>query len=738
MLGRVELELDRDTGPWPGPAIVVFGLGHDYIHTHPYTTWDDARTRAITLENSILTVSVPAHLRDCSLVISVIWGKLERIARAARARARESARRPIGSGCLVTGWLDPPPAGRDTYAALKVHFIGIGGTGMGALACLLRASGHDVRGSDTAVYPPMSDQLARAEIPVFEGFVAENLGWEPDAVVVGNVCREDHVEVLEAQRRGIRLESFPSMLAGTLLDSRRSLVVCGTHGKTTTSTIVTWLLRSCGRDPSWLIGGVPQNLGVGAHLGGGDAIVLEGDEYDTAFFDKGSKFLHYRPTRAILTSLEYDHADIFDDVEQVRAAFRGFVDLIPEDGDLVVHRDDSEAMGVAAAAKCRVTTYRVLPERDEDLRSADYVCKVVSTGHARRSVFEVFERGESLGRFSTLMIGRYNLANLLAGIAIGRLEGCEVDALRTAVARFRGVKRRQELLGVAQGVRVVEDFAHHPTAVQLTVTAMRRRYPENALRVCFEPRSSSSRRSVFFEGYTAAFDAASAVYVAPVHAPERVPEGQVLDTRALARAISTRGVEARAFETIEQVGKSVLADAVPGDTILMLSSGSFGGLQRQILDGLGDAVTVGTPDDVPAINALLESYGLKKMVDPENVESLIIRDDSGLVGCVNLQIGGDRAYLFGLAVHKERRGEGLGWVLADSVLRRSRTLGAKRVYLLPGDSADFFAGKLGFLLVPVSEVSEELSDLPNFIADATGLPSDARCMVYDLPPESGT
>lgn len=607
---------------------------------------------------------------------------------------------------------------------------------MGALACLLREAGHEVRGSDLAVYPPMSTQLARAEISVFEGFEASNLEWEPERVVVGNVCSAGHPEVVEAQRRGIALESFPSMLAATLLTDRNPIVVAGTHGKTTTSTIVTWLLRSCGRDPSWLIGGVPQNLGTGAHLGGGDEIVLEGDEYDTAFFDKESKFLHYRPRRAILTSVEYDHADIFDDIEQIRAAFQKFMALIPDDGELIVHRDDSEAMGIAATASCGVTTYRVLPDNSDDVGSADFVARVTTSGHARRTGFEVFERGESIGEFTTLLVGRYNLANLLAGIAVARSEGCEPAALQEAVRRFRGVKRRQELLGVAQGVRVLEDFAHHPTAVQLTVTALRRRYPENALRVCFEPRSSSSRRSVFFEGYAAAFDAASAVYIAPVHAPHKVPDGQLLDTKALARAMGSRGVEARAFETIPELARSVLDDAVPGDTVVMLSSGAFGGLQKTLLEGLGDAVQPSMPEDVPAINQLLQSYGLAPIIDPDTVDSLIIRGERGLVGCVNLQIVGDRSYLFGLAVGKSRRGEGLGWVLADSVLRRSRSLGARHVYLLPGDSADFFAGKLGFSVVPVEQVREELAGISNFEAHADELGSDAICMVHELPPEA--
>jgi UDP-N-acetylmuramate: L-alanyl-gamma-D-glutamyl-meso-diaminopimelate ligase len=618
---------------------------------------------------------------------------------------------------------------------LKVHFIGIGGTGMGALACLLRADGHEVRGSDGPLYPPMSTQLARAGIPVAEGFAAENLAWGPERVVVGNVCRADHPEVVEAQRRGLPLDSFPSLLAATLLEGRRSLVVGGTHGKTTTSSIVAWLLTVAGRDPSWLIGGVPLNLGGGAHVGGGEAFVLEGDEYDTAFFDRGSKFLHYRPRRAILTSLEYDHADIFADLEQLRAAFRRFVALIPEDGDLVANLDDSEVMGIAAGARCRVTTYRVLSAKDGDVRSADWVARVASGPHVRRIAFEVFEHGASLGMFTSSLIGLYNVGNLLAGVALARLEGVDIEALRTGVARFRGVRRRQELVGVAQGVRVIEDFAHHPTAVRLTVAAIRRRWPAQALHVCFEPRSSSSRRSVFFDGYAAAFEAASAVYIAPVFAPEKVPAGTLLDTTALARAIAERGVPARAFSQIADLARAVLEAATPGDTILTLSSGSFGGLPRIVLDELGDAVTFAGPEDVPGIDALLAGYGLPAVRDAQEVDSLVIRGASGPIGCVNLQVAGEDAYLFGLAVAAERRGEGLGWVLADSMIRRARTLGVRRICLLPRDTADFFAGKLGFSVVPCSALRGDVVGIGNFVADRRGLAGDPLCMVLELSPE---
>jgi UDP-N-acetylmuramate: L-alanyl-gamma-D-glutamyl-meso-diaminopimelate ligase len=614
---------------------------------------------------------------------------------------------------------------------LRVHFIAIAGTGMGALARLLKEAGHEVRGSDTAVYPPMSEQLARAEIPVMLGFGAANLGWEPDCVVVGNVCSKDHPEVVEAVRRGLPLESFPSMLAKLLLPGRTSLVVAGTHGKTTTTSLVAWILHCAGADPSFLIGGVPLNFGLGAHLGSGRALVLEGDEYDTAFFDKGSKFLHYRPARAILTSVEYDHADIFKDLDEVRAAFRAFVATIPDTGELVVNAEDSEAMGIAATARCKITTYRVMPEHASSPDGADVCALQHPRAPGRRATFEVFERGESLGEFTTQLVGRYNLGNVLGAIALARAEGASLEAIRRAVRSFRGVKRRQELVGMAQGVRIMSDFAHHPTAVQLTVTAIRKQFPEQALHVCFEPRSSSSRRRAFADAFAASFDAASAVYVGPLFQPEKIPESDRLDTVQLARGIAARGVKARAFEDIGALAEAVLDAAVPGDTVLMLTSGAFGGLAEKLLFGFGDPVTFSAPEDAPAIDALLGNYDLPAIVPSGDVETLVMRGPDGIIGCVSLQVAGDLGFLFGLAVHPERRGTGLGWVLGDGVLRRAASLGLRRIYLLTNTAADFFGAKLGFSPVDLATVDRTVLATPNFSAAAAQ--TGAVCMELALP-----
>ncbi len=627
-------------------------------------------------------------------------------------------------------WLTAGAGVGHTSAALRVHFIGIAGTGMGALARLLKEAGHEVRGSDTAVYPPMSEQLARAEIPVVLGFDPANLAWSPEAVVVGNVCSKDHPEVVEATRLGLPLESFPSMLAKLLLPGRDSLVVSGTHGKTTTTSLTAWLLECGGVEPSFLIGGVPLNFGIGAKLGAGRAIILEGDEYDTAFFDKGSKFLHYRPKRAILTSVEFDHADIFDDLEHVRRAFRAFVATIPGDGELIVNAEDSEALGVAATASCRVTTYRVMPEHAREPQGADLCAVQLPRAVGRRASFMLFDRGVSLGDFSTQLVGRYNLGNVLAAIAMARSEGVDVEVIRRATRSFRGVKRRQELVGTAQGVRVLSDFAHHPTAVQLTVTAIRKEFPENALHVCFEPRSATSRRRAFGEAFAAGFDAATSVYVGPLFKPEKIPESDRLDTAELARGIVARGVKARAFEDIDSLAKAVLDAAVPGDTVLMLTSGAFGGLSDKLLFGFGDPVTFSAPEDQPAIDALLSRYGLPGIVPANEVETMVMRAPGGVVGCVSLQVAGDHGFLFGLAVHPDRRGTGLGWVLGDGVLRRAVGLGLQRIYLLTNTASDFFGAKLGFSPIDLATVAPVLRTSQNFTAAAAQ--QGAVCMELAL------
>ena len=347
---------------------------------------------------------------------------------------------------------------------------------MGAVAGLLRAAGHDVRGSDAAVYPPMSEQLAALGVPVMMPYAEANLDWGPEVCVVGNVHGKDHVEVKAAQARGVTLTSFPAVLGDKLLDDKHAIVVTGTHGKTTTTSLIEHILREAGRDPSLFVGGVPVALGQGWRLGSGAEFVIEGDEYDTAFFDKGPKFLHYRPRTAVMTSIELDHVDIFPSFDAVKDTFKKLVALLPADGLLIACADDPAVRAVAAHAGCKVELYTVLGEpgavptdTDSAPVGVSWWARHLDIVKSGRVAFDVVHDGQRVERFETLLAGRHNVSNCVAAIAVAHSRGVAIKDIQRAVASFAGVRRRQELRGIAGGVVVLDDYAHHPTAVRETL-----------------------------------------------------------------------------------------------------------------------------------------------------------------------------------------------------------------------------------------------------------------------------
>jgi UDP-N-acetylmuramate: L-alanyl-gamma-D-glutamyl-meso-diaminopimelate ligase len=591
---------------------------------------------------------------------------------------------------------------------VKIHLIGICGTGMGSLAGLLKAAGHDVRGSDEHVYPPMSTQLAEQAIPTMEGFGAANLDWGPEVVVVGNVCRKDHVEVLAATARNIPLESFPSLFGKLFLESKRSLVVAGTHGKTTTSSLLAFVLQDAGRDPSFLIGGVPLNFRQSWRLGGGEDFVVEGDEYDTAFFDKGSKFLHYRPRVALLTSVEFDHADIFRDEEAVRAAFRKFVALIPEDGLLVACAASPGAMEVARVARCQVVTY------GRPGSGADWTFEVVNRSEGGRTTLAIARRGERLGTVDTSLPGIYNFENLIGVIAVASTNmALDLPAIGRGVRRFLGVRRRQEVRGVARGVTVVDDFAHHPTAIRETVLALKGRFGPGKLIAAFEPRSATSRRNVFQNEFADALSVADEVVLAPLFAPEKVPEGERLDVEKLAADLRREDVPARLIPTVDATVAHLAERASPGDAVLIMSSGDYGGLHDKLLAALGDPVMPARLEHKARIAALLDRVGiLHPVLDQHWPDYLVIPGEgpgAPLVGCVALELTGDAALLRMLAVAPERRGEGLGYVLVEGATARARAFGLRQLYLVTDGAQGYFGEKLGFQAIDRKDVTPEIA-----------------------------
>jgi UDP-N-acetylmuramate: L-alanyl-gamma-D-glutamyl-meso-diaminopimelate ligase len=612
---------------------------------------------------------------------------------------------------------------------VKVHLIGIGGTGMGAVAGLLAATGHEVRGSDAAVYPPMSEQLAALGVPVMMPYAAENLAWSPELVVVGNVHGKDHVEVLAAQEHGIPLTSFPAVIGERLIDEKHAIVVTGTHGKTTTTSLVAHILDQAGRDPSLFVGGVPVALGQGYRAGAGADFVIEGDEYDTAFFDKGPKFAHYRPSTAILTSIELDHVDIFPSFDAVRDVFKKLVTLIPAHGLLVVSADSRDTLAVASLAACRVETYAVLeangdsavPRRapqveapasepappDDPIWYADNLEVIAKSG---RVAFDVFYRGERLERFESLLVGRHNVANCLAAIAVCHARGVPVNDLRNGVASFAGVRRRQELRGIASGVMVIDDYAHHPTAVRETLRALRKRFPKRRLLAVYEPRSATSRRKTFQVEFAEAFAHADEVVVGRMFDPGKIPAGERFDPERLALDLHRAGTKASYTPDVENIVKQLAASAAPGDVVCVLSSGSFDNLHDRLLDEIGDPVRPAKRADMADVRALLERAHLSNEParDDQYSRFFLLRNERGLAGTVALDVFGEDAILRALAVDPDARGIGYGWMLAEIAIDEARRRGVRRIYLVTEFASDFFAAKFGFRVVDRSTISKQV------------------------------
>jgi UDP-N-acetylmuramate: L-alanyl-gamma-D-glutamyl-meso-diaminopimelate ligase len=457
---------------------------------------------------------------------------------------------------------------------MHLHFIGVCGTAMAAVAAELHRRGVRVTGSDQAVYPPMSTFLAEAGVRVLDGFRAENLEPGPDLVVVGNAVSRGNPEVEALLDRRLPYCSLPEFLHWEFLAGKESVVVSGTHGKTTTAALCAWLLRSAGRDPSWFIGGVPVDLGRGFHLGGGAPFVLEGDEYDTAFFDKRAKFLHYAPRVLLLNNLEYDHADIYDDLEAIRRSFRQLLRLVPRSGLIVANVDDPEVRALLLDAPSAVVTYSVSDE------SADWF------GAAQGD--RLLVRGPAGSRLELRhhLVGRHQCWNLLAATAAAAWFGVDAAQLEAAAASFRGVKRRAELRGEAWRVPVYDDFAHHPTAIRSTLEGFRDRFPERRIWALVEPRSNTMRRRIFQAALSDAFGAADEVCLRAVPNPEKVTGAGMLDVERLAADLRERGTSACVLPDAAAIAAHVLAGLRPGDVIVVMSNGGFEGIHDRLLQEL--------------------------------------------------------------------------------------------------------------------------------------------------------
>ena len=474
---------------------------------------------------------------------------------------------------------------------MRVHFIGVCGTAMATVAALLKQKGFDVRGSDQDVYPPMSDFLAAEGIKTFSGYRAENITGDLDLVVVGNAISRGNPELEEVLDRKIRYCSLPEAIREHFLWGARSIVIAGTHGKTTTTALAGWVLADSGADPSVLIGGIARNFGEQGssyRMGRGRDFVIEGDEYDSAFFDKTAKFLKYLPDIAVINNVEFDHADIYADIDAVSLSFHRLVTLIPRRGLLLIGADSPRAAALREQAKSRVETFGTAAGTDwqaHDLASA-----------GGSTTFKVRRRGEIFGEFEVPLLGAHNVRNALAALAIATEVGIDGERIRLALRRFAGVKRRLELIGQADGVTVFDDFAHHPTAVGETLAGLRASNPEARIWAVFEPRSASSCRRVFQEDFAVAFGGADEVLLAPVFR-STLPEDQRLSIPRLVHDLGRRGQSARAAASIDEIIDIVARERRPGDLVLIMSNGGFGGIHHRLLQAIRERSTDARPDD---------------------------------------------------------------------------------------------------------------------------------------------
>jgi UDP-N-acetylmuramate: L-alanyl-gamma-D-glutamyl-meso-diaminopimelate ligase len=470
------------------------------------------------------------------------------------------------------------------------HFIAIGGTGMGSLAGLLKARGVRISGSDVGLYPPMSTALERWGIPVNEGFRGESLAdIDPDLYVIGNAVRPDNPEARAAIASGVPYLSFSDALYELAISGKHSLVVSGTHGKTTTTNLTAFLLQEAGCDPSLLVGGISLDFDGSFREGDGEHFVVEGDEYDTAFFDKTPKFLHYHPRTLILTSVEFDHADIYRDLEHVKSAFRELVAKMPADGTIVAATGHANVSEVVADAPCRVISYAVSAASGaEPSASVDWLASDLNAA-AGVTRFELQAPGQRVTAELPLH-GAFNVENALAALAATTSLGVPLDEALGALRRSRGVKRRQELRGEANGVVVIDDFAHHPTAVRGSIAALGARYPGQRVVAIFEPRSNTSRRATFQDDYARSFDGAARALIYEVpDEPIYSATGEVselLSAEDLCAALQGRGIAADSFASVDEIVACAAAEATPGDVMLVMSNGAFDNIWEKLLVAL--------------------------------------------------------------------------------------------------------------------------------------------------------
>jgi len=465
--------------------------------------------------------------------------------------------------------------------SMRVHFIGVCGTAMATLAAMLKRKGFDVQGSDQNVYPPMSDFLQAEGIRTFSGYNKAQITQELDLVIVGNAVSRGNVELEEVLDRKIRYCSLPEAIREHFLWGARSIVISGTHGKTTTTSLTGWILAHGGADPTVFVGGIARNFGRDGssyRIGSGRDFVIEGDEYDSAFFDKTAKFLKYLPDIAVVNNVEFDHADIYADLSAVTLAFKRLLNLVPRRGLLLVGIDSPVAASLVPGAVSRVMTFGT--SDGADWQGTDLRVDGASTH------FGVRRSGEWIGTFKVPLLGAHNVRNALAAIAVATDVGLSQDRIAEGLRTFKGVRRRLEVVGTADGVTIYDDFAHHPTAVAETLAGLRAANPDRRIWAIFEPRSASSCRRVFQDDFARAFELADETIFAPVFR-STLPENERLSIQDLVDDLRRAGRSARAADSLDHIIETVAAEHATGDLVVLMSNGGFGGIHRKLLSALG-------------------------------------------------------------------------------------------------------------------------------------------------------
>lgn len=456
--------------------------------------------------------------------------------------------------------------------------MGICGTAMASLAGLFKSLGANVTGSDQNVYPPMSTQLEKLGIKIKEGYKKENLTPAPDLVVVGNVIRKDYDEAQALLASEIPYTSLPKAIGDYVIEDRHSVVVSGTHGKTTTTSMMAWVAETVGVKPGFLIGGIPKNYDFSFKIPEGNFFVIEGDEYDTAFFDKVPKFVHYKPKSVILTSIEFDHVDIYRDINDVKVAFHKLMDLIPEDGNLIYWAGGQHVVEAAKLSKAKNKFSYGIDQGDFQAKNIQFTNEFCE--------FDIEFEGKVVDHLRLSVFGRFNILNALATYALSKTLGWDLDLVKKSYETFKGVKRRQEIIGTPNNITVIEDFAHHPTAVELTIDAVKERYQNAKVFALFEPRSATSRRNIFQKEYSKAFQKADVTILPDVFNAAQLKESERLSIDGIMSELKKKGKEGHVIPRIDDIVSFLKNAAKPGDVILIMSNGSFGGIYQKILTAL--------------------------------------------------------------------------------------------------------------------------------------------------------